>query len=104
MTALTSQLLIKWTEVHSQVGENKLSYPLNRGLLSAASLAWSQALRNSQRCASLKFWGMGVGLLFSNGGPRSATPAPPPARNAHSQSATPGKSGFTVKAENHVQG
>lgn len=49
--------------------------PLNQWLLSAASLAWSQALRNSQRCASLRSLGMGVGLLFSNGGPRSATPA-----------------------------
>ena len=49
--------------------------PLNQWLLSAAPLSWSQASRKSQICSSLKSFGMWEGLLFSNGGPRSATPA-----------------------------
>ena len=62
----------------------------------------SQTLRKSQRCAPLKSLGRRVGLLFSNGGPRSSTPAH--LWEMWILRLHPGKSGFTCKVENYGAG
>lgn len=75
--------------------------PLNQWLLSAASLAWSQAL--TLRGAHLwDLWGWEWGCssqMEAPGQPHQLT-----CEKCAFSDATPGKSCFTVKAENHVQG